>query len=181
MNNEFLKSRLPMLMLVFTFGGVFGFIYEEIFYRFDLGEWVKRGTTFGPWIPIYGFGALLILAVTNKVRKNPFLVFLLASVASGVLEFATGWVLLNIWGIRLWNYNDEILNWGNIDGFVCARSVLFFGISGIFLRFIVVPLFEMAEMRLSRKVWLFITVVPAVLFIIDIGFSLAFKTAGLTA
>ena len=56
MNKEYLKKRLPLLLLVFAFGGIFGFIYEEIFYYFDLGEWVKRGTTFGPWIPIYGFG-----------------------------------------------------------------------------------------------------------------------------
>ena len=58
MNKDYLKARFPMLMLIFAFGGIFGFIYEEIFYRFDLGEWVKRGTTFGPWIPIYGFGGL---------------------------------------------------------------------------------------------------------------------------
>ena len=62
MDKAYLKARFPLLMLVFAFGGIFGFIYEEIFYRFDLGEWVKRGTTFGPWIPIYGFGGLIILA-----------------------------------------------------------------------------------------------------------------------
>ena len=56
-----------MLLLVFAFGGIFGFIYEEIFYRFDLGEWVKRGTTFGPWIPIYGFGGIIMLGLTYKI------------------------------------------------------------------------------------------------------------------
>ena len=76
------RSRIPMLLLVFAFGGIFGFIYEEIFYRFDLGEWVKRGTTFGPWIPIYGFGGIIMLGLTYKIRKNPFLVFLLASIAA---------------------------------------------------------------------------------------------------
>ena len=100
MNKELLKKEFPLLMLIFAFGGVFGFIYEEIFYRFDLGEWVKRGTTFGPWIPIYGFGGILILALTYKIRKNPFLVFLLATVTSGVLELATGWVILTLFGVR---------------------------------------------------------------------------------
>ena len=85
MNKDYLKQRIPLLAMIFWFGGVFGFIYEEIFYRFDLGEWVKRGTTFGPWIPIYAFGGLLILAITFKVKKNPFLVFLLATVTSGIL------------------------------------------------------------------------------------------------
>lgn len=178
MNRDYLKARFPMLMLIFAFGGVFGFIYEEIFYRFDLGEWVKRGTTFGPWIPIYGFGGILILGLTYKVRKNPFLVCLLATVASGILELATGWVILTVWGVRLWDYNEEILNWGNIGGFVCARSVLFFGISGIFLRFIVVPLFEKLEKNMPRKAWLALCFVPAGLFIADIVISLICKAAG---
>ena len=175
MNKDYLKARFPMLMLVFAFGGIFGFVYEEIFYRFDLGEWVKRGTTFGPWIPIYGFGGLLILGMTFKVKNNPLLVFLFATLASGLLELATGWVILTIWGIRLWDYNTEILNWGNIGGFVCARSVLFFGISGLFLRFILVPLFEKIEKKISRKAWLALCYIPAALFALDIVVSLIFK------
>ena len=121
MNKDYLKARFPMLMLIFAFGGIFGFIYEEIFYRFDLGEWVKRGTTFGPWIPIYGFGGLIILGLTFKFRRKPLWVFLFATIASGVLELATGWVCLTFFNVRLWDYNEEILNWGNINGFVCAR------------------------------------------------------------
>jgi uncharacterized membrane protein len=178
MNRDHLKNRLPMLMLVFAFGGIFGFIYEEIFYRFDLGEWVKRGTTFGPWIPIYGFGGILILGLTYKIRKNPFPVFLLASIASGILEFATGWVFLEFFGMRLWDYNEEILNWGNIGGFVCVRSVLFFGISGIFLRFLVMPIFEKLEKKMPKKAWLALCYIPAGLFITDIIVSIIFKAAG---
>ena len=178
MEKGYLKARIPMLMLIFAFGGLFGFIYEKIFYRFDLGDWVKRGITFGPWIPIYGFGGILILGLTYKVRKNPFLVFLFATVASGILELATGWVILTVWGIRLWDYNEEILNWGNINGFVCARSVLFFGISGLFLRFIVVPLFEKIEKNMPKKAWLALCFIPAGLFITDIIASLILRAIG---
>ena len=49
-------TKILIILLIFTFGGIFGFIYETFFYRIDLGYFVKRGTTFGPWIPIYGFG-----------------------------------------------------------------------------------------------------------------------------
>lgn len=178
MNKELLKKEFPLLMLIFAFGGVFGFIYEEIFYRFDLGEWVKRGTTFGPWIPIYGFGGILILALTYKVRKNPFLVFLLATLTSGVLELATGWVVLTLFGVRLWDYNEEILNWGNIGGFVCARSVLFFGVSGVALRFLIKPFFEKLEQKMPRRAWLILCYVPAALFALDIVISLICKAAG---
>lgn len=178
MNKEYLKKRLPLLLLVFAFGGIFGFIYEEIFYYFDLGEWVKRGTTFGPWIPIYGFGGLLMLGMTYTIRKNPFLVFLLSTLASGILELGTGWVLDEVFNIRLWDYNEEILNWGNFRGYVCARSVLFFGVSGIFLRFVVVPVFEWLEKKMPKKAWLALCFIPAGLFAIDIVVSLICKAVG---
>ena len=179
MTKEPFKPKIPLLMLVFAFGGLFGFIYEEIFYRFDLGEWVKRGTTFGPWIPIYGFGALLMLGLTYTVRKNPFLVFLIATVVSGVLEFGTGYVVLKVFNTRLWDYNNEILNWGNIGGFVCARSVLFFGVSGVFLQFLVMPMFRKLENKMSRKAWLCLCFIPATLFIADIIASMTCRALGI--
>ena len=42
-----LRSEL-LLLMVFTTGGIFGFIYELLFYRIDLGHFVKRGITFPP-------------------------------------------------------------------------------------------------------------------------------------
>ena len=49
-----------MSQLIMILSGFFGFIYEMLFYKIDLGYFVKRGSTFGPWIPIYAFGGLLL-------------------------------------------------------------------------------------------------------------------------
>lgn len=146
------KGRwIQVLLLLFVFGGVFGFIYEELFYRIDLGYFVKRGTTYGPWIPIYGFGAVLIMLATEHIRKKPVLVFLMAGLVSGVLEFATGYILHHVSGVRLWDYNTEIWNWLNIGGYVCLRSVLFFAVSGIMLRYLVYPLVRKFAESCSRR------------------------------
>lgn len=130
-----------LYMMIFVFGGIFGFVYEELFYRIDLGYFVKRGITWGPWIPIYGFGAVLIALSTDRLKKNPFFVFILSASATGILEFLAGYLLFHCLGVRLWDYNTEIWNWLNIGGYVCLRSVLFFGISALFLQYIIQPLF----------------------------------------
>ena len=48
-------------------------------------------------------------------------------------------VLDKVFNTRLWDYNVEIWNWGNIGGYICARSILFFGASGLFLIYFLVP------------------------------------------
>ncbi len=165
------KDKLLILFLIFTFGGIFGFIYEELFYLIDLGYLVKRGTTFGPWIPIYGFGAILIIITTNRIRRFPVAVFAVAAIVSGILEFVTGYVLLHIQGVRLWDYNTEIWNWGNIGGYICARSVLFFGVSALFLQYAVYPMTRKFQTICRRDIFFVISVVPAALFVIDIIIS----------
>ena len=161
-------DKLMIIFLIFTFGGMFGFIYETLFYRIDLGYFVKRGTTYGPWIPIYAYGGVLITLFTYKFRKRPIVIFLLSSIISGILEFTVGYLLFNIKGIRLWDYNTEIWNFGNIGGFICLRSVLFFGISGLFLIFVVIPLFKLIASRCSKFTLSLISIIPVLLFGIDI-------------
>ena len=65
------RNVIYFIMLIFLFGGVVGFIYEVLFYRIDMGYFMKRGTTMGPWIPIYGFGSVFILLTTEKVKSRP--------------------------------------------------------------------------------------------------------------
>lgn len=142
------QKEVCILLLIFVIGGVFGFVYEELFYRLNdyieegVWHWIKRGSTFGPWIRIYGFGALFIYITTRWLREKPLLVFVISGAVCGVLEFLTGLALDRCFDTRLWNYNVEIWNWGNIDGYICARSVLFFALAGLLLQYVIYPLLK---------------------------------------
>ncbi len=162
------KLTVYVLLMIFTIGGIFGFVYEELFYRVDLGYFVKRGTTIGPWIPIYGFGALLIAAVTYRVKKIPAAVFAISALVTGALELVTGFVLDSCFGKRLWDYNTEIWNFGNIGGYVCLRSVLFFGVSALLLQYIIHPYLDKFAAKCPLKVLTVVTVIPSGLFLLDI-------------
>lgn len=175
MKTHFSRDEYLFILLVFSFGGIFGFLYEELFYYIDLGYLVKRGTTFGPWIPIYGVGAVLIVMSTYRLLRYPAAVFAVSALICGLLELATGYVLLQFWHTRLWDYNTEIWNWGNIRGFICARSVLFFGASALFLQYMVCPGFRWLRDHCSRKTYLLVSVVPASLFALDIAVSRFFQ------
>lgn len=146
-----LKNTFNLLILIMVLSGFFGFIYETIFYKIDLGYFVKRGSTFGPWIPIYAFGGLLITTITYRYKKIPLIVFLLNCLITGILEYVTGYVLYEFMGIRLWDYNTEIWNFGNINGYICLRSVLFFGIASLFSIYIMIPVLIKSINKISEK------------------------------
>lgn len=164
-----------LLLMIFVFGGFFGFLYEELFYLIDLGYLVKRGTTFGPWIPIYGFGAVFIVLTTTRFKQNPMVVLGISCLVSGILEFLTGYVLFHTWELRLWDYNVEIWNWGNVGGYICFRSIAFFGVSGLFLQYVVHPLLAHFVANSEETKLSLVSLVPASLFLLDIVVSLVYS------
>ena len=74
-------------------------------------------------MPIYAFGGLAYALLVYRFKDKPLLVFLLCVIVSGLLEYATGWFLYNICDTRLWDYNTEIWNFGNIGGYVCFADL----------------------------------------------------------
>lgn len=162
-----LKTTINILILIMVISGFLGFVYEEIFYKIDLGYFVKRGSTYGPWIPIYAFGGLLITLMSYRFRKNPLIIFIINCIITGLLEYATGYVLYEFFNIRLWDYNTEIWNWGNVNGYICFRSILFFGISSLFLIYTIIPYVKKFAKKIDDKKLTLISMILGCLFIID--------------
>lgn len=161
------EENIVLIIQIILISAIFGFIYETIFYRIDLGYFVKRGYTIGPWLPIYATGGLLIYLSNIKNKNNILKIFINSAVMCGLLEFIVGYLLLHISHIRLWDYNTEILNYGNIGGYICLRSVLFFGLSGVFLMSVVVPLITKIINKYQSKKTEYITIFLGGLFCID--------------
>lgn len=117
----------------------------------------------------------MIYMLSYRYRKNPLKVFLIAFISTGILELISGYAMYVINdGVRCWDYNNEILNFGNIGGFVCLRSVLFFGISALLLMYIIVPLCFSLAKKMSKKVFLTISFTLCSIVLIDEFYNLIF-------
>lgn len=162
-----LKETVSILLLIMVIGGIIGFIYEEIFYRIDLGYFIKRGSTFGPWIPIYAYGSLLITILTYRFRGEPLKVFTINTLLTGTLEYVTGFLLYKFKRIRLWDYNNEILNFGNINGYICARSVLLFGFSSLALIYLIIPKLLKITKNVDENKLLYLSIILGSMFFLD--------------
>ena len=170
------KTMLGIFCLIIVISGMFGWLYEVVFYYFNSGmtEIYWRGGNFLPWINIYAMGAILIYVLTYKKRKNPLFVFIISMISTGILEYIGGAFMEHIMHIKCWDYTNEILNFGNINGYVCIRSVLVFGLSALLLMYLIVPLCFYLAKKIPRKTFLILSYTICGIFLFDELYNLIF-------
>ena len=162
------ENTIIKLGILFYLCSIIGYIYEFILGLFFDGKLISHGILFGPWLPIYGTGALLILLL-YKYRKRPLLVFLLSFFITGILEYICGYLLLHFLDMRLWDYRGWFLN---IDGFVCFISAFCFGIGGLLITYFFIPLIEKFIKKYNKKLIKLTLIILTILFSIDVLFAI---------
>jgi uncharacterized membrane protein len=75
------------ILLLFILFAVCGWIYEVIWTYFDDGVWTNRGFLFGPWLPIYGFGGMLIYGIFQSQPNQLFVKNLILAASKRFEEF----------------------------------------------------------------------------------------------
>ena len=170
------KTMLGIFCLIIVISGMFGWAYEVVFYYFNSGmtEVYFRGGNFLPWINIYAMGAILIYVLTYKKRKNPLFVFIVSMISTGILEYIGGAFMEHIMHIKCWDYTNEILSFGNINGYVCLRSVLVFGLSALLLMYLIVPLCFYLAKKMPKKAFLILSYTICAIFLFDELYNLIF-------
>ena len=130
-------STLALGIIYFTLYSFFGWIYEMLFFAVVHRKLHFQGFLALPLLPIYGFGAVSILAVTYPYANNPLMVFASAVLVATLLELATSTFLLNVFKVRLWDYTNWPLNY---KGKVGVISSLGFGLLGLLLLYVFQPI-----------------------------------------
>ena len=165
-------EKLCYLFLIFLIGCIVGWIYEEIFYWVTEGLLRNRGLLYGPWLPIYGIGGLLIYAM-KPVKKNPLLLFVLCSVVTAVVEYIIGYIGITFLNLRLWDYRGLFMNF---QGIICFRSVVSFAVMGLVFHYILEPGAEKIYKKINQSTIRKVCTAILILFIIDCILSALFRT-----
>ena len=120
-----------MYVLLFFLTGFIGWIVDTAF-RSALAGTFSNGSAFHiPFLPIYGFGAVLVYALRKFFPKNIFLRILTIGVLLAMLEYLSGVLCFLFLHRRLWTYYGA---W-NVGGFTDVTHILLWGVLGyLFLR-----------------------------------------------
>lgn len=126
--------------LIFLAFSIIGWLYEVGIMWFEMHQgFVNRGYLFGPYLPIYGIGGLLLLMTAGRLRKHPIPCFLAICVMATGIELLASYLLEWILGYFLWNYLDT--GYGpTFQGRIALRSSLQFGLMGMVAVYVIYPL-----------------------------------------
>lgn len=153
-----------LIMLFFIFAFV-GWFWEVLLHIIADGEFVKRGVLHGPWLPIYGYGSILILTVLKQFRSKPLVQFITIMILCGTIEYWASVYLEAIYdGQKWWDYTGYFLN---LHGRICAEGLLVFGLGGIAVVYIVAPLLDNIICKINKKTLVTVCCILVFLFVLD--------------
>ena len=136
---------LGQWLLFFFLYCFLGWVWESCYVSARQRRWVNRGFLHGPLLPIYGFGAVIILWATLPVRGSLALIFLLGMLAATALEYVTGAAMEALFKVRYWDYSGKPFN---LNGHICLTCSLAWGAFSVLLVKVLHPPLEDLVLRL---------------------------------
>lgn len=136
-----------------------GWLYEVLVFKFELGYgFVNRGFLFGPWLPVYGVGGMMILLSMNKLKMRkirigqvniaPFLCFVSIILLCTAVELLTSYLMEFATGSWLLDYTND---GPNFQGRIALKSSVRFGIIGMVGLYGVWPVLDSIIVSLKNK------------------------------
>ena len=181
-----IQNILSLMIFFFFTGSVCGYVWEVLIFLVKEGTFRNRGFLYGPWLPVYGIGAVLFSVIlsprellpdsSGKYKKNhPVTVFFLSTLLGSGLELVIGWLLNTFFHLRYWDYSSYPYNF---HGYICLFSAIGFGIAGM--------LWICVFSNIFRKYWFSLppgfrrcfNSMLVLLFLADCAAALIFPNAG---
>ncbi len=131
-----MERLVESYILLFFISAVLGWMMEVTCKLIQFHRFINRGFLIGPYCPIYGFGAVLVTALLSRYAQSPVLVFVMAMVVCGTLEYLTSYFMEKLFHARWWDYSHKRFN---LNGRVCADTLIPFGLLGLVMIYVVKP------------------------------------------
>jgi len=171
-------NYLITLSTLFVIGSLLGYGIELLFRRFvSQKRWVNPGFLMGPYIPIYGFGVIL-LAIFSGVLKETSLPtwalhltsVCLIGISLTVIELVAGLIFIKGLHLKLWDYSDR---WGNFKGVICPLfSLIWFVVGCLYYFFLNGPLTDAVHFVCDNLAYSYFIGIVMGMILVDTAFSI---------
>ena len=159
-------------LFFFYFYCFFGWCFESSYVSLKKRQPVNRGFIRGPFLPLYGSGAVMMLLVSMPFQHNLLLTYIAGCIGATALEYVTGVVMEALFKVRYWDYSNQKFNF---QGQICLSSTLAWGGLTILMTRVVHKPVEGLVFAIPEGVLSVVTFVLTIYIVAD--FTLSFKAA----
>jgi uncharacterized membrane protein len=164
------NSNFYKLFLLFMIGSIFGCYMEQIQYYLHKSIWECRaGVIWGPFSEIYGFGAVLMFLLSQKVKdKSPLIVFSIATVCGSAFEYIARLFQEIMFGSITWDYSGQLLS---IGGRTSLKYGICWGLLGLVFIKIIFPITDKLIENIRGKIAFLFTWALIIFMLANLLFS----------
>ena len=156
------------LLNCFFIYSILGFLLEGT-YTLITSNHFSSGILYGPWTPVYGFGAILTIIISQKIFKKmhksrfteTIVTFIVLTIVLTLIEWLGGIIIENLFHETLWNYKNFQFNIGK---YISLEMALIWGLISIFIIYFIKPIIDKIEKKIPKS----LTYTLLIFFIIDI-------------
>lgn len=135
-NNDTKEFQINRYIFVFCISAHIGWLYETIYTSIQWEEFAERGFLQLPLCPIYGVGAVVLLALFGRI-KSVLAIFVAGTIVTTLIELAASYILEYVFHMELWTYR----HWEyNFQGRIALGSSILFGVLTVLLIKVIDPI-----------------------------------------
>ena len=116
------------LLSYFIIYSFLGWILESVFRSFCEKRIINTGFLIGPFCPIYGSGALIMLLTMGQLKGNYVLIFVISVLMLTFWEYIVGVFLEKVFKTKYWDYSDHKIQF---QGRICLTNSIAWGFLGV--------------------------------------------------
>ncbi len=163
---------LEQWLFFFYFYCFFGWCFESAYVSLKKRHPVNRGFMRGPFLPLYGSGAIMMLVVSMPFRDNLWLTYMAGCIGATTLEYVTGVAMEALFKVRYWDYSKQKFNF---QGQICLTSTLAWGGLTILMTHGLHKPIERLVMAIPVNILELVIMALTICVVVD--FTLSFKAA----
>lgn len=151
--------------LLFLLYSIIGYIAEVVSCSITLKKIVlNRGFLIGPYLPIYGFGCLIMVWLLFRYEDDLLVLFIMSAFFCTVLEYFTSLLMEKLFKLRWWDYSNRKFQ---INGRVCLDNALLFGLGGVLVVEVLHPFLSGVVYLLPSSITIWLAIILFFIFLFD--------------
>lgn len=155
-----MQDKIIFYFIIYSF---LGWCLESIYKTIIFKKPTNSGFLYGPFCPMYGIGAILMIWA-GQLSSNPIVIFIMAFLIFSVWEYLVAVIIEKLFKTKYWDYSDLKFN---LQGRVCLKNSIYWGILGVLLIYVIQPVIRNLTEMILHDILVYVNVILMIAILVD--------------